>query len=101
MIVLHAVFPVDPGKRDEATELFAEVAEQSRAEEGILTYRVTTDIEDENTFRFFEQYEDEAAFGAHAESDHFGRLEAALPDLLAGEPDVTRFDVDSATDVEL
>ncbi|OYR44142.1 MULTISPECIES: hypothetical protein [unclassified Halorubrum] len=35
------------------------------------------------------------------ETDHFREFEAALPDLLAGEPEVTRFEVDSATEMEL
>jgi len=101
MLVIHATFPVDPDHRDEAMDLMQELAEQSRNEDGILEYRVTTDIEAPNTFRFFERYEDEAAFGAHAQTDHFAAFEAELPDLLAGEPTVTRFDVESVSDVEL
>ena len=62
---------------------------------------VSIDVEDETLVRFTERYESEAAFGAHAESDHFERFEAAPPEYLAGEPTVTRFDVDSAADVEL
>nr|WP_280584957.1 hypothetical protein [Halorubrum sp. Boch-26] len=45
--------------------------------------------------------EDEAAFEAHSETDHFRKFEAALPDLLAGEPEVTRFEVDSAAETDL
>jgi quinol monooxygenase YgiN len=81
--------------------LIRELAENSREEEGVIEYRVATDVDDENLFRFFEQYEDEAAFGAHAEADHFERFEAELLELLAGEPEVTRFEIESATDVEL
>ncbi|WP_394328399.1 putative quinol monooxygenase [Natrinema salaciae] len=83
------------------TRGFATSSNSSRKEDGIVEYRVATDVDDENLFRFFEQYEDEAAFGAHAESDHFERFAAELPELLAGEPEVTRFEVESATDVEL
>lgn len=101
MIVLHAAFPVDPDRREEAIDHARELAEQSRAEDGNIEYRVTTDLDEPNTIRVFEQYEDEAAFGAHAESDHFAAFEEALPDLLAGEPTVTRFDVESTSDVEL
>jgi len=101
MIVIHATFPIDPERHDEATDLMQDLAEHSRAEDGVNQYRVAADIEDPSIFRFFEQYEDEAAFAAHGETDHFERFEAALPDLLAGEPTVTRFDVDSATDLEL
>ncbi|PSP72938.1 antibiotic biosynthesis monooxygenase [Halobacteriales archaeon QS_3_64_16] len=101
MLVVHATFPVDPDSRERALDLVRDLAEQSRAEEGIIDYQVATDAEDETVFRFFEQYEDEAAFGAHAESDHFGEFEAALPELLAGEPQVTRFDVSDASEVDL
>jgi quinol monooxygenase YgiN len=101
MLVVHAEFPIDPEKRDEALDLIRELAEQSRTEDGVIDYQVATDIDDPNLFRFTERYEDEAAFGAHAETDHFGTFESALPDLLAGEPEVTRFDVDSAAEVEL
>jgi len=101
MIVIHARFPIDPESRDEALDQFRTLAEQSRAEDGVIDYRVTTDIEQPNHVRVFEQYEDEAAFGAHAESDHFATLEEQLPALLAGEPTVTQFDVESATDVDI
>lgn len=101
MLVIHATFPVDPDRRDEALELVEELAEDSREEDGVVDYRVTTDVEDPNVFRFFERYEDEAAFGAHAETDHFETFEEALPDLLSGDPEVTRFDVESASPVEL
>jgi len=101
MIVIQANFPVGPDQHEQATELMQTLAAQSRSETGILEYRVTTDIEEPHTFRFFELYEDEAAFGTHGETDHFEEFEAALPELLADEPSVTRYDVDSATDLEL
>lgn len=101
MLVVHATFPIDSAHRDEAVEVISELAASSRAEDGILEYRVATDIDDENRFRFFERYEDEAAFEAHAETEHFERFAAALPEMLAGEPEVTRFEVESATDVDL
>jgi quinol monooxygenase YgiN len=101
MLVIHATFPVEPDSHEAALELSRELAERSRAEDGTIDYRVTTDVEDENVFRFFERYEDEAAFDAHAETDHFQEFAAALPDLLAGEPEITRYDVDTASAVEL
>lgn len=101
MLVIHATFPIDPDHRDEALELVQELAEESRKEDSIIDYRVTTDVEEPNRFRFFERYEDEAAFSAHAETDHFEAFEEALPNLLSGEPEVTQFDVESAAPVEL
>ena len=101
MIVLHAVFPIKPDKLDEALDYAEMMVEESNQEAGVIDYRVGTDIQDGNVLRFFEQYEDGAAMEAHIESDHFAELEAALPDLLAGEPDITQFEVDSVSDVEL
>lgn len=99
MIVLHAVFPVDPAMREEALDLIEDLVEQSNQEEGMIDYRATTDVSDPNVVRFFEQYEDETAFEAHTETAHFEEFEEALPDLLAGEPEVLRFDVDSVTEL--
>jgi quinol monooxygenase YgiN len=101
MLIVRATFPIDSDRRDEALELIETLVEHSQNEEGVIDYQVATDVGDPNRFRFFEQYEDEAAFGAHAESDHFQEFEAALPDLLASEPEVTQFDIADSSTVEL
>jgi quinol monooxygenase YgiN len=101
MIVLHASFPIDPDRRDEALEMVDDLVDRSRAEDGMIDYRATTDVKDPNVVRFFEQYEDAEAFEAHTRTEHFRAFEAALPDLLAGEPEVIRFDVDDATELDL
>ena len=101
MIVLHAVFPIKPDRLDDALALTEMLIEESNEEPGVIDYRAATDVEDETTIRFFEQYEDAAAMEAHVGSDHFAELDAALPDLLAGEPELTQFEVDSVSDVEL
>mgnify|MGYP000038297015 FL=1 len=101
MIVIHASFPIDPEKRDEALELIEALVEQSNEEDGMIEYRATTDVQDENLVRFFEQYENEEAFLAHTQTDHFQEFESQLPALLAGEPEVLRFDVSEATELDL
>ena len=85
MLVIHATFPIDADSRDEALDLITSLAEQSRDEDGVIDYRVATDIENPNVFRFFERYENEPAFEAHAETEHFREFEEALPELLADE----------------
>ncbi|MFC5277431.1 putative quinol monooxygenase [Halorubrum rubrum] len=101
MIVLHAVFPIEQDRLDEALDHARTLVEESNREDGTIEYRAATDVEDGTTLRFFEQYEDAAAFEAHTETDHFRAFEAALPDLLAGEPEVRRFDVESAAELDL
>lgn len=101
MIVIHAAFPIASEKRDEALDQIEALVEQSQAEDGMIEYRATTDVTDPNVVRFFEQYEDAEAFEAHTQTEHFQAFEAALPELLAGDPEVLRFDVDSASELDL
>lgn len=101
MIVLHATFQIKPDKLSEAVDLIQDLVEQSNQEDGMIEYRAAADVQDENTIRFFEQYEDQEAFEAHSQTDHFQEFEAELPGLLAGKPEVHRFDVESATELEL
>lgn len=101
MIVLHAEIPVDSDSRGEALELAEYMVEESNQEDGIIDYRATIDVQDRNVIRFFEQYEDEEALEAHNESAHFQEFEEQLPDLLGGEPEVTMFEVEEATELDL
>ena len=99
MIVMHATLPVDPDDREDALELARELAEASREEPGVVDYRVATDVEDPNTVRVFEQYEDADAVDAHMDSDHFQSFQGEIAAHLAGEPTLYRFDVESKTQV--
>jgi quinol monooxygenase YgiN len=85
MIVVHTSIPVAANSYDEAIDVVADLAKQSRQEPGVVRYHATTDVTDEHTIRFFEQYEDESAWEAHAETDHLQQFEARLPELVAGE----------------
>ena len=101
MIVVHASVPVSPDRRERALERVADLAARTRTEDGVIDYRATTDIDEPNVVRFFEQYEDESALEAHMETDHYGEWLDALPDFLDGELrdiDVTQFVVEEAFD---
>jgi len=99
MIVMLAEMPIAPDSREAALELFEELAEASRAEAGVVDYRVTTDVEAPTTVRVIEQYEDAAAVDAHMASDHFESFQAAIAPHLAGEPELYRYEVASETRV--
>ncbi|UPV72930.1 antibiotic biosynthesis monooxygenase [Halorussus limi] len=101
MIVVHASVPIDPDRREEALDSARDLAERTRAEEGVLDYAATTDVSDPNVVRFFEWYEDEEALDAHQRTDHYREWVEALPDQLDGDVedlDVTQFVVDEAFD---
>ena len=101
MLVVHATFPIDPDQREEALDRAADLVEATREEPGAIEYDAATDLQEPNLLRFTEVYEDADAFTAHVESDHFGAFEAALPDLLAGEPEVMRYEVSDATELDV
>ena len=100
MIVLHAKVPINPENRDEALELAETLVEHTNEEEGVIDYRAAIDLQDENTIRFFEQYEDAAAFGAHFETDHYQAFEQQIPEYLTGIPELVKFDVSGATELD-
>jgi quinol monooxygenase YgiN len=99
MIVMHAELPIAPDSREDALELVEELAVESRSEDGVVDYRVTTDIESPNTVRVIEQYEDGDAVDAHMGSDHFASFQAEIAAHLAGEPELYRYEVESKTQV--
>ncbi len=92
---MHSEVPIDPKKRDRATKLITELATKSRAEPGVINYRVTTDIEDPNTLRIFEQYVDKEAAEAHESSNHLEKFLNEFEDCLSAESELRIFHVDS------
>ncbi|KAB7515837.1 antibiotic biosynthesis monooxygenase [Halosegnis rubeus] len=99
MIVQHATIPLSPDAREDGLDALRELGEQSRAESGVVEYRVTVDAEDDTLVHIIERYEDESALGAHSESDHFAAFQEALPTFLGGDPEIVRFDVAETTQV--
>lgn len=100
MIVLHARLPLAPETRDAALDAIEDVMEHSRAEAGMLDYRAAVELDDPNAVVLYQRYEDEAAFQAHFDSEHFAAFERAIHEYLDDEPEVLRFDVESMTDLE-
>ena len=92
-IVQYAVIPIDPDARDEAIESLTELGEASREEEGVVDYRVTTDVGEENTVRIFEEYEDEDAVNAHMTSEHFGAFQGKVGGFAGGPVELYKYEV--------
>jgi quinol monooxygenase YgiN len=101
MIVVHATFPVKPEERERVLEHIEELEQHTREEDGVIEYVASTDVDNPNLVRFTERYEDEAALGAHTQTDHFTEFAAMLPEVLDGEPEITQYTVSEATELEL
>jgi quinol monooxygenase YgiN len=72
--VVSAVWTAKPGKEDFVRDVICELTPLSRAEPGCRFYQPHSDPAEPRVFRLFEIYDDEAAYKAHAESEHFQRL---------------------------
>jgi len=75
------------GHEDAVAEAIRKLIPPSRAESGCLEYRAHQSVSDSLVFLLYEEYVDEAAYGAHAESGHFARhaIGEGIPLLKARE----------------
>lgn len=81
--VVCATWKAQAGEADAVLDLLRHVGRASSAEPGCLLFWVHRSIQDPSVFLLYEQYVSEAAFKAHAASDHVKRfvLEDAVPRL--------------------
>jgi quinol monooxygenase YgiN len=82
--VVSAKWRAKEGKEERLAEICREMTEPSRAEPGNLFYQAHRSPEDPQLFYLYEQYENEAGYQAHMDSEHFTRLvkEEAIPEIL-------------------
>jgi quinol monooxygenase YgiN len=73
MICVAVTYVVKAGREAEAPELFARLAEATRAEPGCRMYLVHRSTADPRRFFLYEQYDDQAALDAHRAAPHFER----------------------------
>jgi quinol monooxygenase YgiN len=64
---------IKEGELDATLATLAKLVEASRAEPGCLLYQAHRSPDDPNVIFLYEQYADESAYQAHAESEHFRR----------------------------
>ena len=72
--VVSALWRAKPGEEERIARLIEQLVEPSRAEPGCRFYQPHRSPEDPRLFYLYEQYEDEAGYQAHMDSEHFQRL---------------------------
>jgi quinol monooxygenase YgiN len=85
---LVVTFKVKDGAGDTFEKQFKEAAAASKKEAGNLAYQLNRDADDPGTYLVYERWKTLDALKAHTESDHFKKIFAALPDLVAGQPGI-------------
>jgi quinol monooxygenase YgiN len=71
MICLAVTFVIQPGREDEAIELFNKLTVATRTEPGCLMYIAHRSPSEPRRFFLYEQYVDQAALDAHRAAPHF------------------------------
>ena len=72
--VVSALWRANEGEEDRIARIIEELTEPSRAEPGNLFYQGHRSPEDPRLFYLYEQYDGEAGYQAHMDSEHFQRL---------------------------
>ena len=94
-IVIRGTLPVRADKRDEAIAAFIAVSEGSETETGCQVYRFAEDVREPNSFIITEHWDDEEALASHFQTPHMAAFTSVVGELLAGAPDVVKYQVSS------
>lgn len=72
-------------------EIAFELIEETRKENGLISYELYQDIENPNIITFIEKWENKEVLDAHIQSKHFKRLVPQLTELrVEGDVDLYR-----------
>ncbi len=93
MLVVLSGATAAPGRRDELLAAAREMAAATRADAGCVSYSFAVDVEDPDRVLGVEVWADRAALDAHMDHEHTRGFLAAVPGLLAGEPQMAFHDV--------
>ena len=93
MLVVAGRIRVKPDRREEAVKIALEVAQATRAEPGCISYRFYGDLEDASVFFVFEEWQNEEALATHFTMPHMATFAEAIPGLVAGPLEITRYEV--------
>ena len=80
-----------PERVAEVRELLLGLVEPTRKEPGCVTYELLQNRDDPTDFTFTEEWESDAAFKSHRESDHIKALGPKLTPVVVEVPDIRTY----------
>lgn len=93
MIFITAKFQIKPEHADDWPEISRAFTEATRSEDGCLWFDWSRSVDDPDEYVLVEAFRDDAAGGAHVQSEHFRTATAQLPDYLAHTPRIVNVTV--------
>jgi len=95
MIVVRFKVRARPEKAEELRAAFQSVVAPSRKVQGALHFDIGRDVTDPNSFIATEVFEDRAALERQEALAEVQKVIALLPNVLAGDPEATIYNVSS------
>lgn len=95
MLVISGEIRVAPESRAIAVAAAIKVAQATRKEAGCLSYSFYSNLEDPNVFRIFEEWETEAALGAHFKTPHIAQFRTDMAQVKVLSRQIRRYEVTS------
>ena len=92
MIHILASFEVKNDKLSDFIKLCNELIEESRKEEGCVSYHLQQNTERENYLVFVEEWKSDEAIEKHNSSRHFTRIVPLLVEMCEDAPVIQTFD---------
>ena len=92
-ITVIARLRAKPETAEQLKELAMSLVNPTRAEAGCLNYDLHRDLEDPNTFYFYENWRSQADLDAHFTTPHIARALAAAPEILAEPMELLRLEM--------
>ena len=98
MIAVIAKIKAKPGKESELETAFRKQVADVASEEGTLMYTLHRSQQEPGVFLFYEQYRDLDAMKLHSATPYFKALFQTIEPLVAGPPEIEKFDGLAALD---
>lgn len=74
MIIVTVKMTAKPGKRARFFDLAGKCVEESRKEEGNISYGIFASIENDSDFLIYEEWKDQEAIDTHMATEHYQTL---------------------------
>jgi quinol monooxygenase YgiN len=85
MITVVATNYIKEDKIDDMINIAKELVEETRKEDGCITYNLFQDSEDKGTFTFVEEWTSKEHLDAHMQTEHFTRIVPKIKELCRAE----------------
>jgi quinol monooxygenase YgiN len=96
MIVIRFKVQCQPGKTEQALEVFRRVIAPSRTIDGVISFDIGRDLADSDSIIATEVFEDQAARDRQEALPEVAKVMSELPQILAAAPEATVYHVSSS-----